>query len=179
MAKSGSIVKKVLLGLAAILVVILIYAATKPDSFRVERSLVINASPDTLYSLISDFKHFGKWSPWEELDPSMKKTYSGSESGKGAVYEWSGNSDVGSGRMEITDASASKVVMKLNFIEPFEAENMTEITLTPNGNSTTVNWMMYGPSPYISKLMTVFFDMDAAIGKDFEKGLNKLKTLTE
>jgi hypothetical protein len=114
------------------------------------------------------------------MDPSMKRTFNGPANGKGSVYEWEGNSKVGQGRMEITDASApSQVTIKLDFIKPFEGHNVAEFVLEPKGDSTNVTWTMRGPSPYIAKLMSVFFSMDSMIGKDFEAGLANLKAAAE
>ena len=159
---------------------LLIYAATRPDTFSVQRATRIKAAPETIYALINDFPSWPTWSPWEKLDPDMKRTLSGAATGKGSVYEWSGSGKVGAGRMEITDTLAtSKVVIKLDFIKPFEGHNITEFTLAPQGDTTEVNWVMSGPSPYISKLMGVFFNMDQMIGKDFETGLANMKAVAE
>jgi hypothetical protein len=129
--------------------------------------------------LIEDFRNWRSWSPWERLDPDMKRTYSGAQSGRGAVYEWAGNSDVAQGRMEITGADPPRVTIKLDFLEPFEAHNVAEFTLQPAGSATTVRWSMDGPTPYMAKLMGVFIDMDAMIGRDFEAGLANLKSAAE
>jgi carbon monoxide dehydrogenase subunit G len=159
---------------------LLIYAATRPDSFSIQRSTRIKATPEKIYALISDFPSWPTWSPWEKLDPDMKRTLTGAATGKGSIYEWTGSSKVGAGRMEITDVlPTSKVVIKLDFIKPFEGHNVTEFTLAPQGDTTEVNWVMTGPSPYISKLMGVFFNMDQMIGKDFEAGLANMKAAAE
>ena len=175
-----TIVKTTLLIIPAAAAVLLLYAATSPDTFRVERSASIKAPPEKIYALINDFHQFGAWSPWEQLDPQMKRSYSGAASGKGAVYAWQGNKEVGAGRMEIMDAVApSKVLIKLDFLQPFEAHNTTEYTLRTQGDATTVTWAMHGPSPYIAKVMGIFASMDSMVGKDFEKGLAKLKAEAE
>ena len=110
----------------------------------------------------------------------MKRTYSGADSGKGAVYAWDGNKNVGSGRMEILDASSpSKIVIKLDFLKPFEAHNTAEFTMLPQGDATNLTWVMHGPAVFMSKVMQVFMNMDRMIGKDFEIGLSNLKKLTE
>ena len=158
---------------------ILIYAATKPDSFRVQRTTTIQSPPDRIFALLTDLRGWGSWSPYEKRDPAMKRTYSGAGSGKGAVYEWEGNSQVGAGRMEIIDTSPHKVTIKLDFIKPLEGHNTAEFTLEPKGESTDVTWAMYGPAPYISKLMGVFLNMDKMIGNDFATGLANLKTVAE
>lgn len=154
-------------------------AATKPDTFQVRRSASIQAAPEKVVGLIDDFHQWGSWSPWEKLDPGMKKTYSGANAGKGAAYAWEGNSKVGAGRMEILDASASKVTIQLDFLKPFETHNVAEFTVEPQGGATQVNWVMRGPSPFMSKVMQVFVSMDGMIGKDFETGLGNMKSVAE
>ncbi len=163
----------------AIIAVILIYAATRPDTFRIERSINIKATPDKIAPLINDFHHMQTWSAWEKVDPAMKRTYSGAESGVGAHYAWQGNKDIGSGSMEITESTPTKIAIKLDFTAPFEAHNRVEFTLTPNGDSTTVNHAMFGPSPYISKLMGLVFSTEKMVGPKFEEGLATLKSIAE
>ena len=171
---------KILIVVVIVLAAVLIFAATRPDTFRVQRATSIKAPPEKIFALIDDFHHWGAWSPYEKLDPAMKRTQSGAASGKGAVYEWQGDSKVGQGRMEITDASApSKVVIQLDFIKPFEAHNIAEFTLEPKGDSTNVTWAMHGPAPFVTKVIGLFSDMDKMIGKDFETGLANLKALAE
>jgi uncharacterized protein YndB with AHSA1/START domain len=159
---------------------ILVYAATKPDSFRVERSTAMNAPPEKIFPYIDGLKRWTAWSPYEGRDPAMKRAYSGAESGKGAVYEWDGNDNVGKGRMEIVDSTPpNRVVIKLDFLKPFEGHNMAELTVEPKGGQTIVTWAMYGPSPFMTKLIGTFMDMDDMIGRDFAAGLAKLKTVVE
>lgn len=159
---------------------VLVFAATRPDNFSVQRTTSIKAPPEKIFPLINDFHRWTAWSPWEKMDPEMKRTYSGAASGKGAVYAWQGNSKVGEGRMEISDTSPpSKVTIKLDFVKPFEAHNTAEFLLEPKGDSTSVTWKMYGPSPYFAKVMGIFVSMDEMIGKDFETGLANLKTVAE
>ncbi len=172
--------KKITLAVAAVIVLLLAFAATQGDTFRVERSITIQAPAAKIFPLLNDFHHFPSWSPWQQLDPAMMTTYSGAGSGVGAVYAWDGNDKVGSGRMEILQsATDSKVVVKLDFYKPFAAQNTSEYTIQSDGPASTVTWAMYGPSPYISKLMGVFVSMDAMIGKDFETGLHALKVVAE
>ena len=172
--------KKIAIVIAVLIVALLAFAATKPDTFSTERSATINAPPQVVHALIDDFHQWGLWSPWEKLDPAMKRTFSGPTSGVGATYEWEGNSDVGQGRMEITESTpASKVAIKLDFISPMEANNVTEFELTPQGDATQVRWTMHGPNAFMSKLMQVFVSMDALIGKDFEAGLRDMKAAAE
>lgn len=156
------------------------YAATRPDSFRIERRITIDAPAERIFPLINDFRGWTAWSPWAKLDPAMKTTYGGAPSGPGAVYEWSGNSEVGSGRMEIVrSVPGSNVTVDLQFLTPIEARNTAEFTLVPDGEATSVTWAMYGPSPFLSKLMGVFMSMDDMVGGDFEKGLAALKDVAE
>lgn len=172
--------KKIALGLVGLVAAVLLFALTQPDSFSVERSATIKAPPEKIYPLISDFRQWPQWSPWEKLDPNMKRTHSGAPQGQGAIYAWTGNDDVGEGRMEITGVTApTQVHIKLDFIKPFASQNTTVFTLTPQGDSTQVKWVMKGPALYITKLMTVFVSMDKMIGKDFESGLSNMKVAAE
>jgi uncharacterized protein YndB with AHSA1/START domain len=155
-------------------------AASKPNEFSVRRTTRIRATPDRIFPQINDFHNWAAWSPYEKLDASMTKTFSGAASGKGAVYEWEGSSKVGKGRMEITDVSAPrKVVIMLDFVRPFKAHNTAEFTLEPQGDSTDVTWSTHGPSPFVTKVMGVFMNMDKLIGRDFETGLANLKANAE
>jgi uncharacterized protein YndB with AHSA1/START domain len=172
--------KKIAVGLLVVILIICGLAMTKPDTFTVQRSTVIKAPPEKIMALISDFHNWPTWSPWEKLDPKMQRTFSGAPSGKGAIYNWLGNSDVGQGRMEITDITPpNKVVIKLDFIVPMESNNVTEFTLVPQGENTTVTWTMNGPMPFMFKVMNVFSSMDSMVGKDFDKGLLQLKAAAE
>lgn len=159
---------------------ILTFAATRPDTFRVQRSTSVKAPPEKIFPLINDLQRWGTWSPYEKRDPAMKRTFGATTAGKGAVYEWDGNKDVGKGRMEITDtAPPSKIVIKLDFTAPFEGHNVAEFTMDGKGDATNVTWAMYGPANFVSKVMGLFFNMDNMIGKDFEAGLANLKSITE
>lgn len=156
------------------------FATTKPDSFRVERSLTIRAPASQVFPLVNDLSAWEQWSPWANLDPAMDTTYSGAASGLGAVYEWSGNRDVGSGRMEIIDMTPpSTVRLRLDFIAPFASTNRVEFSFDPIDEYTDVTWRIDGPMPFLSKLISVFVSMDAMIGPDFETGLANLKALAE
>ena len=166
--------------LAIAIAAVLILAATKPTTLRVQRSVSINAPPERIFSLISDFHQWVTWSPYEQKDPAMKRTYSGTERGRGAVYAWDGDKNVGSGRMEILDVSApSKIVIKLDFFKPFEGHNTAEFTMLPQGDVTNLTWTMHGPAVFMTKVMQLFINLDHMIGKDFEVGLANLKTITE
>jgi uncharacterized protein YndB with AHSA1/START domain len=166
--------------IAVAIAAVLILAATKPDAFRIERSATINAPAEKIFAVLSDFHQWTNWSPWEHKDPALKRNFSGAERGKGAIYGWEGNKEVGTGRMEILEANTpSKLVIKLDFFKPFEAHNTAEFTMLPQGNATNVHWVMRGPAPFMSKLMGVFLNFDKLVGKDFEAGLANLKQLTE
>jgi len=173
-------IRKILAVVVVLVVAVLAYATTKPDAFMVERSTTIKAPPEKVFAVIDDFHNWSSWSPWEKLDAAMTRTHSGAAAGKGAVYEWTGNSKVGTGRMEITESSpTSRVGIKLDFLKPFEAHNVAEFTLAPAGDSTKVTWTMRGPSPYMAKVMGVFASMDRMVGGDFETGLANLKRIAE
>lgn len=170
------------MGIAIVLVitVLLLYAARKPDTFRVQRSIGIMAPPERIFQHINDLTKWGAWSPWEKMDPAMKKTAGGAPQGKGALYEWEGNNQVGKGRMEILESiPPSKILIKLDFLKPFEAHNRAEFTLAAQEGSTTVTWAMYGPQPYMAKVMGLFLNCEKMVGPQFEIGLANLKMLAE
>ncbi|RJF87821.1 polyketide cyclase [Oleomonas cavernae] len=170
--------------IALVLVVVvaglLIFAATKPDSFRIERTASIKAPPEKIFALINDLHQWTRWSPYEKIDPALKRTYGGAEAGKGATYEWSGNKNVGSGRMEILDTQVpSRILIKLDFMTPFEGHHTAEFTLVPTGETTSVTWAMYGTHPFLGKVIGIFFNMDKMVGGQFEEGLANLKAAVE
>jgi len=170
----------VVLALAIVVAALLAYAATKPDTFRVQRSTGINAPAERIFPLIANLKSMNTWNPFVDPDPAIKIAYSGPDSGKGAAHTWRGNGKVGEGRIEITDAvPSSRVAMQLNMLKPMKAHNAVEFTLQPNGSETTVTWAMSGRQPFFAKLMTVFIDCDKMVGSQFERGLGKLKTISE
>lgn len=161
-------------------IVVLVLAASRPDSFRVERTARIQAPPEKVFAFIEDFHRWPQWSPFEKLDPDMQRNFSGAEKGRGAVYAWAGNSKAGEGRMEIIESTpASRVTIALDFLKPFKASNTAEFTLLPRDGGTDVTWAMYGPTPFVAKIMHLFFSMDSMVGKDFEAGLATLKRLSE
>jgi hypothetical protein len=175
--------------LVALLVIVLAIAAllaiasTRPPTFRIERSTHIAASMVQVAELIDDFREWKKWSPWEQLDPSLQRTYSGADAGVGAIYEWNSQGKAGTGRMEITEMRAGAerglIAIKLDFLKPFKASNTAEFVMTPTDAGTDLTWAMFGPSPFVSKLMGVFMDFDKMVGKDFEAGLVALKRNAE
>jgi carbon monoxide dehydrogenase subunit G len=159
---------------------ILIYAATKPDTLVVQRSATIKAAPDKIFALINDFGQWAAWSPYEKKDPAMKRTRSGPAQGKGAVYAWDGNKDVGKGRMEIADTQApAKVTINLDFEKPFAGHNTVTFSIEPKGDAVNVTWHMQGKCPYIAKVIGVFINMDDMVGKDFEAGLAAMRAVAE
>jgi uncharacterized protein YndB with AHSA1/START domain len=159
---------------------LLIFATTRPDSFRIQRSLSIKAPPGKIFPLINDFHEWETWSPWEKVDPALKRTYSGNSPGKCTIYEWSGNKEIGQGRMEIIESSPpSRLVIRIDFITPIEAHNTIEFTLEAQGDSTMVTQAMYGPNSYLAKVMGLFFSMDKMIGQKFDEGLASIKAIAE
>ena len=172
--------------IAVLIAAVLVYAATRPDSFRVQRTSAINAPPETIFPLIDDLHAHTTWSPFEK-DPAMKRTHSGAPRGKGAVYEWEGNRQVGRGRIAITESTPpSKVIMALDMFTPFEAHNIVEFSVEPGAAprattnvTTNVTWAMHGRQPYMAKLFGTFVNCDKMVGSQFEEGLAKLKALAE
>ena len=171
-----------IIGLALALLVagVLVYASTRPDRFRIERTAQIDAPPEKVFPLVDDFRQWTQWSPWEGIDPDLKRVHAGSARGVGAVYEWEGNRNVGRGRMEIVEsASAARIAIKLDFLKPFEAHNMAEFTFERRAEATQLTWAMHGPSPFMSKLMGLVVNMDRMVGAQFELGLARLKAVCE
>jgi uncharacterized protein YndB with AHSA1/START domain len=174
-------VKKVLVGLAAAVAVLLILVVMQPGSYKVTRSISVNAAPAQVYAQINDFHQWDKWSPWAKIDPNMKTTYSGSPQGVGASYYWIGNDDVGEGRMTILESNPNdRISIRLEFMKPFESLAVNTFLLKPEGSGgTSVSWEMAGDQTFMGKAMTLFASMDSMIGADFERGLRQLKTASE
>jgi len=169
-------VKKVLLAVAALLLILVAVVATRPARFRVERSLVMAAPPDALYAQVADFRRWEGWSPWAKLDPAMKTTYTGTPGEVGATYAWAGDDKVGEGRMTILELHPpGQVKVKLEFLKPFQATNETTFDLTAEPGGTRVVWSMRGENGFIGKAMSLVMDMDRMVGADFEKGLAQLQ----
>ena len=159
---------------------LLIYAATKPDAMRVQRTAGIKVPAEKIFALINDFNNWRAWSPYEAKDPAMQREITGAASGKGAIYAWEGNNQVGKGRMEILESTGpSKIIIGLEFFRPMENTGTATFTLTPQGDGTEVTWTMDSPAPYTSKVMGIVFNLDKMIGGDFEVGLANLKSLAE
>jgi Polyketide cyclase / dehydrase and lipid transport len=170
----------------AIIILVLIIAAVlvmglmRPNTFSVVREANFNAAPEKVFAQINDFHNWGAWSPWEKMDPNLQRSYAGEMSGAGAKYAWIGNKKVGEGSMEITrSVPARNMQLDLHFIKPFKADNVTEFTLTPNGKGTHFKWEMRGTTPFLLRVMHVFFNMDKIVGKDFENGLANLRAIVD
>jgi len=168
----------VLIAVGAVIAAILLFAAMKPDRFEYRRSTNIDRPTDKIYPLINDLRAQAQWSPFEK-DPDMKRVHSGPAQGKGAVYEWDGNREVGAGRIAITDSTPSKVTLDLEMLRPFAARNVVEFTLEPRGQGTLVTWAMRGTQPFMVKLMSTFINCEKMVCSQFDQGLAKLKTLAE
>lgn len=170
-----------ILGLLALLVAgLAVLIASRPADFQLVRSATLNAPPEKVFALINDFNQWDSWSPWAKIDPAMKKTVGNISAGKGATYEWAGNSDAGKGKMTITDSQpAERIAIRLEFLEPIEATNQTEFSLKPEGSGTRVEWSMRGTNNFMAKAFDFFMDMDKTVGADFEKGLQQMKAVAE
>lgn len=161
-------------------VAIFAIASTRPATFHIERSVTTEASPAAVYAVLNDLHRFPEWSPWQELDPDMKITHEGPPSGVGATYTWAGNKDVGEGRMAITASTPNESVEeKLEFVKPWASTCDVKFTIAPEGAGSKVTWAMDGTNDTMAKVMGMFMNMDQMVGKDFEKGLAKLKAVTE
>lgn len=170
---------KIAIAIIVIIAAVLIYAATKPDSFHVERSINIKAASEKIFALINDFHLWNDWTPYNK-DPAMKKAYSGNDRGVGAHYAWEGNKEVGKGEISITETTPpNKIVMDLHMIEPFEGHNVATFTLSAAGDSTKVTWSLDDKQKFIVKVIGIFMNMDKMIGGDFETGLARLKVTAE
>ncbi len=172
--------RKILLGLLVILIAFLGYVASREGKFRYERTGVINASPDKIYPYLSNFKLGSEWNPWDRMDPTMKKTYSGTDGTVGAKMDFEGNSQVGSGELEVLNLVPNQSVqLKLTMRKPFRAENTIDYTLTSEGSGTRFSWAMSGDGGFMGKLMGVFIDCEKMVGGELEKGIANLKQLVE
>jgi Polyketide cyclase / dehydrase and lipid transport len=177
-------IRKILLAVVIIVVVVVgalaVIVALQPSHYRVERSTTISAPAATVFAQVNDFHKWEAWSPWAKLDPAMRQAFEGASAGTGAVYTWSGNSEVGEGRMTITDSHPTdSIKIKLEFVKPFAATNATDFTFTPQANQTNVKWTMSGDNNFVGKAFGLFMNMDKMVGTDFEKGLAQLKAVAE
>ena len=169
----------VLLILAALVIAVVAFVMTRPNTFRVTRRTKIKGGCDTVRELVDDFRNWSQWSPWEKLDPDMEKTFEGPAEGVGAVYRWSGKGKAGQGCMRIVEATPTVTIIRLEFVKPFPAEHMTEFLFEPEDGGCEVTWAMYGENTLFSKLMSLFTSMDKMVGPDFENGLANLKRIAE
>jgi uncharacterized protein YndB with AHSA1/START domain len=167
-------IKKILLGLAAVIALILIIAAFKSPDFRVERSATLAASPQALFDYVNNHKKFNEWNPWSKMDPEAKNTYSGPEAGVGAIAEWEGK-QVGRGRATITESRLGEFIQqRMDWLEPMEGVSTVEFTFKPEGDKTKVTWAMYGKNNFVGRVMCLFMDMEKMCGPMFEQGLADL-----
>lgn len=172
--------KKILIVLLVIIVALAVIIARQPSDFVISRSTTINAPAATVFEQVNDFHKWDAWSPWAKLDPAMKKSHEGAAAGVGAMYAWSGNDQVGEGRMSLTESRPSQIIrIKLEFLKPFAATNTAEFRFKPDGNQTTVTWSMFGTNNFMAKAFGLFMNMDRLVGGDFEKGLAQLKAVAE
>ena len=170
----------ILIALAVIVVLFVAIVATRPSDFRVTRTGRIAAPADVVFANVNTLRNWEAWSPWAKMDPNAKSTFSGPESGPGSSMAWSGNNKVGEGRMTITDIRLNEVIhMKLEFLRPMKATNMTEFLFKADGNQTTVTWSMSGKNNFVGKAFHLFIDCDKMVGRDFEKGLANLDAASQ
>ena len=172
--------KKILFGVVAVLVALMGVIATRPDTYTVQRTATLKASPDVAFALVNDFRQWGEWSPWDKLDPNQKRTFEGAELGVGARYGWSGNDQVGEGRMSIEESKANELVrIKLEFLKPWASTNATSFQFSPTADGVSVTWKMEGNHDFMGKAMSLVMDMDAMLGKDFDAGLANMGKAAE
>ncbi|MBX2988686.1 MAG: SRPBCC family protein [Bdellovibrionaceae bacterium] len=170
--------KRILIALVLLVVIVLGYAATKPDSFHFERTAVIATTPEKLYPYLTDLKLGGQWNPYEQKDPSMKKTFSGAESGTGAVMDFEGNGDVGAGQLEVVQATpSSQVDLKLRMRKPFEGEQDIHYKISPDEGGTRFTWAMSGRQSFFMKLISVFIDCEKMFTNEMDKGIANLQAI--
>jgi len=172
--------KKILLGLAAVLVVLLIVISLQPSEFKVSRSTVIQAPAGKIFGYVAVLRDWEKWSPWVKLDPNAKITYEGPASGPGAIMRWEGNSDVGAGSMTLTGGKPPESIdFRLDFLKPMEGTSTANFTFVQEGENTTLTWTMEGHNNFMAKAISLIFNCEKMVGEQFEKGLASLKELAE
>ena len=171
---------KIIIGLAVIVIVLVVVVATRPSHFRVARMATMSAPAPAVFTEVNDFHKWEAWNPWGKLDPAMKKTYEGAPAGAGAIYAWTGNNQVGAGRMTITESRPSDLIrIKMEFLKPFAATSTAEFSFRPDGDRTAVTWSMSGTNNLVAKALHLFMNMDRMIGGQFEKGLAEMKSIVE
>lgn len=163
------------IGVAVVLLGLGVAIATRPDSFRIERRATLAAPAEVIFGYVNDFHRWAEWSPWEKLDPNLKRIFEGPSTGVGASYAWEGNAKAGQGKMTMRESQPNeRIAIELHFIKPFEAEHLAEFAFRPSASGVEVTWSMSGKNKFMSKAFAFFFDQDKLIGKDFEQGLAKL-----
>jgi len=171
---------KILIALAVIVIVFVVVVALRPSEYRVARTLMISAPPPAVFAQVNDFHKWDAWNPWAKIDPAMRQTYAGAPAGAGAVYTWTGNKEVGEGRMTLAGSRPHELIrIDLEFLKPFAATSIAEFTFKPEGNQTAVTWSMAGKVNFVAKVIHLFVDMDRMIGTNFEKGLADMKSVVE
>jgi hypothetical protein len=172
--------KKILLGLVVVIAAFLGVVALQPSEFRVARSGVVSAPAPEVFAQVNDFHKWEAWSPWAKLDPAAKASFDGPPAGKGAIFRWAGNNQVGEGTMTLAESRPSDLVrIEIDFVKPMAGTSVAEFTFKPQGNQTAVTWAMSGEKNFISKAICMFVDQDKMIGGSFEKGLASLKSVVE
>jgi hypothetical protein len=172
--------KKILVGVAGLLLVLVVIVALQPSAFRIERSITMAAPPEQAFAQVNDFHAWKAWSPWEGKDPALRRTFSGPGSGVGAAYAWAGNDEVGEGRMTIEESVVpSRIAIKLEFLKPFAATNRAIYGFAPTAGGTKVTWSMEGNNNFVMKAFGLFMDVDKMLGRDFERGLASMKAIAE
>ncbi len=171
--------RKILIGVAAVLVLLVIVIATRPEAFHIERSVTMAAPPAIPFAAVNDFHEWATWSPYEKLDPQMKKSFDGPNAGVGANYKWDGDKSGAGSMTTVSSEAPSRIVIRLDFTKPFAASNLATFTFTPEGPNTKVTWAMDGKDGFVSKAFGMVMDMDTMLGKDFAAGLDALKTQSE
>ena len=178
--EKDTMLKKILIAVAVIIVVLAVIVALQPSEFRVARSATISAPAPAVFAQVNDFHKWEAWNPWGKIDPAMKQSYEGAPAGTGAIYTWAGNNEVGEGRMTIIESRPSELIrVKLEFFKPFAATNTAEFTFKPEANQTVVTWSMFGENNFMAKAIHLFINMDKMIGGQFEKGLASMKSIVE
>ena len=171
---------KVLIALAVIVIVFVVIVAMRPSEYRVARTTTIAAPAPAVFAQVNDFHKWNAWNPWAKMDPAMKQTYEGAPAGTGAVYTWTGNRQVGEGRMTLTESRPPDLIrINLEFLKPFAATSTAEFTFRPEGQRTAVTWSMVGNLNFVAKVIHLFVGMDRMIGANFEKGLADMKSVAE
>jgi uncharacterized protein YndB with AHSA1/START domain len=171
---------QILIVIAVLLVILIAVIAARPSEFRVTRSVVIAAPPDAVFEQVNNLHHWEAWSPWAKLDPAAKNTYEGPPAGTGAAFAWSGNRNIGEGRMTIIESVPPELVrFRLDFVKPFKGTNLAEFTFKAEGGKTTVTWSMSGKNNFITKGFGLFINCEKMVGGQFDRGLAQIKELTE